>query len=365
LNKSQVFLNIYKNYYLKKLWYYFFKTIIKISLFFYSKKIKVLGLENVPKKGAVLFAVNHPNGLLDPLMVTTSCQRENHYLVMAAAFKKPLIKKFLMSLNLLPIYRIRDGASLIGENTAIFEQCFDLFKNQKSLMIFPEGGHNRKRTIRPISKGFTRIVFGALEKYPDLKITIIPVGLTYQNTSSYPAKVVVNYGQPIAVNDFYNKEKLVLTTNNLKKEVSNQLRKLSVHIKDDENYNRNLTKLNEAQVDFTAIDKVNRMIESDSYPKHKKAKKNYFKWLFYLILLNSVFPYLIWKKNSKTLNEIEFIDTFRFGINTVFIPVFYGLQAFIISLFFDWKIGGYYLLASLILILIHSKFSATNTEAVR
>ena len=37
-----------------------------------SKKIIVNGKENIPKKGAVLFIVNHPNGLIDPLIITTN-----------------------------------------------------------------------------------------------------------------------------------------------------------------------------------------------------------------------------------------------------------------------------------------------------
>ena len=94
---------------LKKLWYNFFKIYIQTGLFFFTKNIKISGKENIPKKGAILFAVNHPNGLLDPLLVTTNTPRITHYLVRAAIFKKPIVKKFLATLNLMPIYRIRDG----------------------------------------------------------------------------------------------------------------------------------------------------------------------------------------------------------------------------------------------------------------
>ena len=94
---------------MKNIWYNFIRSYIKLGLFFYTKKIKVVGKKNIPKKGAVLFAVNHPNGLLDPLLVTTTATRNTHYLVRAAVFKKPLVKKFLATLNLMPIYRIRDG----------------------------------------------------------------------------------------------------------------------------------------------------------------------------------------------------------------------------------------------------------------
>ena len=107
---------------MKALWYNFIRLIIKIGLFFYVKRIKVSGKKNIPKKGAVLFTVNHPNGLIDPLIATTNIKRDNHYLVRAASFKKPVVKKILGSLNLMPIYRIRDGASQLGKNQEIFDQ---------------------------------------------------------------------------------------------------------------------------------------------------------------------------------------------------------------------------------------------------
>jgi 1-acyl-sn-glycerol-3-phosphate acyltransferase len=347
---------------LKKLWYNSVVLYLKNGLFFYSKKILVSGKENIPKKGAVLFCVNHPNGLIDPLIVTTNTSRNDHYLVRAASFKKPFIKKILESLNLMPIYRIRDGANQLGKNKEIFENCANLFKRGESLMIFPEGSHNSKRTVRPLSKGFTRIIFGTLEQNPELKIKIIPVGLTYQNASFYPTKVTLNFGKPIAAEKFYNTDEPVSSVNNLKNEVRNQLKKLSVHIPDDEKYASTLAKLDSLNVDFTKVDLVNKMIETGNYPEQKKKHRNFLKPLYYIIILNSLFPFLIWKKVSKKIDEIEFVDTFRFTFCLFAFPVFYGLQAWVINLLFDWKVAICYALTSLFLIVVYSKFSVTNTK---
>jgi len=347
---------------LQKNWYNLIRGLIKIGLFFYSKKIKISGTENIPKKGAILFCANHPNGLIDPLMITTNCPRIGHYLVRAAAFKNPFAKKFLESLNLMPIYRMKDGVSEVGKNKEIFENCFELFKKGETLLIYPEASHNRKRTIRMLSKGFTRIVFGALEKYPDVEITIIPVGLTYQNASFYPSKVSINYGKPIATKEYYNSNELNISINKLKKEVSNQLKELSVHIPDDENYTSTLSKLNSLNVDFTDVNLVNKMILENNFTGKNKRVNNLLKALYYIILLNSILPMLIWKKVAEKIDEAEFVDTFRFAINVLTFPVFYGLQTWIISLFFGLKIAVFYLLISLLLILIYSKASPTNSE---
>jgi 1-acyl-sn-glycerol-3-phosphate acyltransferase len=347
---------------IQKIWFTLVWSYIKFGLFFYSKKITVLGCENIPKKGAVLFVVNHPNGLADPLYVTTTNKRQNHFLVRAASFKKPFVKKILESLYLMPIYRIRDGVKQLSNNQEIFEKCHKILNKGETLMIFPEGSHNKKRSIRPLIKGFTRIVFGALEKHPDLEITILPVGITYQHPSQFPAKVTVNYGQPIATRMLFETNTAAQSVHILKDKVNEQLKELTVHIPNNENYETILQKLNDAQVDFTAVDSVNKMIKNDAFPPKKLPKKNHLKALRFLIILNTIIPFLLWKKTSKKIDEIEFIDTFRFSLSIVSCSLFYGLQAWILSLFFGNILGFFYLSISALLILIYAKLAPTNAK---
>lgn len=348
---------------IQRIWYQTVKLFLKVSLHFYSKEIKISGKENIPKKGAVLFAVNHPNALMDPLFVTTFNPRTNHFLVRADVFKKPLIKKALATLNLMPIYRIRDGRQQLSNNEEIFQKCFQILKQKETLLIFPQGGHCRDRTIQPLSKGFTRIVFGALEENPSLDIAVIPVGVTYQNSSTFPCKVAVKYGLPIDSKEILINNTKPKAINILKTEVSNQLKKLTVHIPDDENYSSKLQKLNRANVDFTEVDLVNEMIAKNEFPETEQKSINVLlKPLFWLIILNSLLPYLFWKSQQKTIKEQEFVDTFRFGLNLITFPVYYFLQSLILQYFFDWRIALNYLFFSFVIVFVYTKLSPTNTE---
>ena len=347
---------------IQRIWYQSVKLFLKVSLHFYSKEIKISGRENIPKKGAVLFAVNHPNALMDPLFVTTFNPRTNHFLVRADVFKKPLIKKALASLNLMPIYRIRDGRKQMSNNEEVFQKCFQILKKKETLIIFPQGGHCRDRTIQPLSKGFTRIVFGALEENPDLNITVIPVGVTYQNSSTFPCKVAVKYGVPIDSKEILLENSKPKAIEILKTEVSDQLKKLTVHIPNDEKYTSTLHQLNKANVDFTEVDLVNKMIVKDEFPKPEKRSINVLKPLFWLITLNSLLPYLFWKSQQKTIKEKEFVDTFRFGLNLITFPLYYFFQAWILHFFFSWNVAFLYLSISFAMVLIYVKLSPTNTE---
>lgn len=351
-----------KNMMIKKIWYQSVNLFLKISLHFYAQKIIIKGSKNIPKKGAVLFAVNHPNALMDPLFVTTFNPRENHFLVRADVFKKPLIRKFLSSLNLMPIFRIRDGIKQLSNNDEVFEKCFEILKKQQTLIIFPQGGHSRMRTIQPLSKGFTRIVFGALERFPELEISVIPVGITYQNSSVYPSKVCVQFGEVIDAKAIYESTIPAKAIVLLKEKVSTQLQKLTVHIPNNEHYTTILTKLNNANVDFTNVDLVNNMIAENTFPEVSKKPINYLKPLYYLILLNSIFPYLIWKRTTKIIKEIEFVDTLKFSINVLSCLFFYSFQALIIGILLNFKTGLFYFLMSIFMIFFYTKTAPTNTE---
>ncbi|WP_440069191.1 lysophospholipid acyltransferase family protein [Tenacibaculum discolor] len=344
---------------MKTLIYYFFKLFVRTGLFFYSKKTTVIGSECIPKNEAVIFTANHPNGLIDPLLIATHIKRRTNFLVRAAVFNNPIIAKFFNLLGMMPIYRIRDGVQQLSKNEEIFNKCQLILKNNKTLLIFPEGTHKKDRTVRPLSKGFTRIIFKTLDNFPDTKINIVPVGITYQNVSSYPSKTAIHFGSPILANNYYDKQNINQSVKNIKELVSNQLESLSVHIKQDENYETILYTLNNSQVDFTKVNHVNALIKDKKILPQKKRSINYALPLLLLIVLNSLVPYSIWKLLSKKVDEIEFIDTFRFGVNAILFPLFYCIQSWVINIFFGWKIALLYFLTSFLLILLYTKLSIT------
>ena len=323
-----------------------------------TKKIIVNGKENIPKKGAILFMANHPNGLIDPLIITTNNPRTNYFLTRAASFKKPLVRWFLNSLNLIPIYRIRDGVNQLNKNKEVFERCFNLLDNQKALMIFPEGSHDKRRTVRSLSKGFSRIVFGAIERNPKLQIQIIPVGITYQDSSGYPFKVSLNYGTPILANDFYKSNLNHSDIKEIKDVISDQLKTLSVHIPLTEEYGKLIEKLSSANIDFTKVDEVNSMIQSNIIIKRDR-RINLVKFLKPIVILNSFIPWLFWKYVKNKVTDFEFISTFKFGVGSLTVIPFFLMNSYIIYNLFTLKSSIIYFSCNILILLLYSKFHST------
>ena len=66
---------------------------VTLGFFFYYKRIRTIGKENVPKKGAVLLVSNHQNALIDPLLIITNLWwRRLNVLTRAGVFKEGFIK---------------------------------------------------------------------------------------------------------------------------------------------------------------------------------------------------------------------------------------------------------------------------------
>lgn len=326
--------------------------------------MSVYGKENIPKKGAVIFIGNHQNALIDAIVVPTTNNRNSHFLTRASAFKIGFVDQILRSLNMIPVYRVRDGVRTIEKNFEVFEQCIEILKQEKAIQIFAEGEHHLKRSILPLKKGFARIILGTLHKYPDLPIYIVPIGINYDSHLNFPSSTSIYYGKPILANQFVDDKKPDLKFKEITNEVSKALKNLTLHVDDLANYDEIIVKLETIGVDYLNPFEANKLVENlDAIPSTEKVKKENFNWytpLHFLAKLNSVFPLLIWKYIKPKIKDIVFTNTYRFALITTLFPLFYLLQTTIIYLIFNLKIAALYLLGSILLGIISSKTMTVN-----
>lgn len=334
---------------MKSLWYLIVKYSTRLGFFFYYKKVFLKNVANVPANKAILFVANHQNALIDPLLIGAFTPRTLHFLTRGDIFNKPLVRKLLSTVNMMPIYRIRDGRDGLSKNDAVFRQCYEILNKNGTVLIFPEGNHNIQRRIRPVSKGFSRIVFGALQRDPSTEIVILPIGINYSNAKRYGSSVCLNYGKEISVNKLWQLKELdeKVATIKLIEAVSQQLKKLVTHIDDVENHDRIQACFQED--DFLDPDKVNEKIKQgidiDKPVQHPTASFNF---LMPLVKTNSILPIAIWQWFYPKIDEEEFIATFKFSMGISLFPIFYLLQSAVVGHFFGLKTALIYLAFSFI-----------------
>ncbi len=215
-------------------------TVLKNSLAFglyaYHSKIEIHGFDTIPKNKPVLFLPNHQNALLDTLLVAVKCNRKPYFLTRSDIFGNVVLNALFKYVHMIPVYRLRDGRDKLAKNHEVFDTCAKLLERGEAITIFPEANHNLKRRVRPLSKGFTRLLLRALELSPELDIQIVPVGMNYKHALHFPDSVALRYGKPIAVQELFDKNDLLGSTNKIKDTVEAQLKILTTHITPEENY---------------------------------------------------------------------------------------------------------------------------------
>lgn len=342
---------------LKSIWLFSVRAYLRIGMFFYFRRTKIHGIQNIPKNKPVLILANHQNALLDALLIAVNLDRFAYFLTRAGVFKKSFVSKLLHSLNMLPVYRVRDGWSNLTNNNSIFEICSELLHQNKTVVIFPEGGHNLVRRVRPLSKGFTRIVFDTLEKYPKMDIQLVPIGLNFVDTTGFVDETAMYVGEPLSARSFVC-EKRNDGVIKMKKAVHNALSNLTTNIPED-NYDEIVQKIQDLNVNYlipkTANDCIKHNFENCVKRPYSRLN-NLRKFFKVLLILNNLIPTLIWKYEIKPkIKELEFTATFRYAAAIVLAPFFLIVISAIVGMIFTSTIALYYFISSIILAIIAVK----------
>lgn len=152
-----------------------------------------MGLDRIPDRGAVVFAVNHPNGLVDPLFLLCFSARPVSFLAKAPLFRYPVIGWFVRTFETIPVYRKEDETP--GTNAETFARAREILERNGSIAIFPEGTTHDDPYLRDLKTGAARIALGA--RVGD--VTVVPTGIYYTAKHVFRSSALVIFGEPLRV----------------------------------------------------------------------------------------------------------------------------------------------------------------------
>jgi len=205
----------------------------------FYRKIESDGLENIPDNKPTIFAANHQNALMDPWGILFTSKQQTVFLTRADIFNNPILLKIFTFFKMLPIYRIRDGKESLKKNEEIFNKSIEILEANMSLGLFPEATHTNKRHLRPLKKAVPRIAFQAeINNNYELDLTIIPVGIYYDDYVHSNSNLFVNYGKPIKIKQFKKEfeENEQKGFNALKVKLEEEIKPLIIHEPDMQHY---------------------------------------------------------------------------------------------------------------------------------
>ena len=150
--------------------------------------------------GPLLITANHPNALLDPLVIFRIAHRHARPLAKAPLFDHPLVGPFLNILGGLPVYRKQDDAALMAQNDRTFEAAIGALHAGEAIQIYPEGQSHSGPALSPLKTGAARIALEAEEAAGwTLGLRVLPLGLTYTRKPFFRGRAIALIGESFTV----------------------------------------------------------------------------------------------------------------------------------------------------------------------
>src|SRR6185503_4225644 len=112
----------------------------------------------VPASGPVVLVGNHPNGLVDPVLVAGASPRVVRFLGKAPLFDMPLLGQVLRGLEALPVHRAQDGDT--RGNVETFAAVYAALARGEVVCLFPEGKSHDEPALQTLKTGAARMALG-------------------------------------------------------------------------------------------------------------------------------------------------------------------------------------------------------------
>jgi 1-acyl-sn-glycerol-3-phosphate acyltransferase len=186
-----------------------FESLVRL---YYPVRV-VEGQAKIPATGPLIFVLNHPNGLLDPVLLRVAVGRPARFLGKSTLFANPLGRLAMDAFDTIPVYRTQEAGARAGDagrNDESFARCRQALANGEALALFPEGTSHSDPQLRPLKTGTARIALSAEAQGNDdgrgnasgpakLGVTVLPVGLHYERKARFRSRVLLMVGEAIAI----------------------------------------------------------------------------------------------------------------------------------------------------------------------
>lgn len=185
--------------------YAFLRFVARVALRWYYRSIEVVDAGNVPARGAVLLAANHPNAMVDALLVMTTLSRPVRLTAKATLLDHPVTRAVVTAMGIVPLRRASDeqgkGSGVgLERNRGAFDEVERTLGTGGAVLIFPEGRSHSEPALASLRTGCARIALQARANGTD-PLVIVPVGLLFERKDRPRTRVAIHYGAPIRVFD--------------------------------------------------------------------------------------------------------------------------------------------------------------------
>lgn len=161
----------------------------------FFRRIEIVGAGSFPEGEPALLVLNHPNSLVDPLLVLLFAPRPVSFLAKAPLFHVPLVGRVVRAFDSIPVHRRQDGVVDPAQTRETFARARAVLERGGLIALFPEGASHGDPRMRPARTGAARIALGASLH----NLQILPAGLFYTAKGMFRSGALLLFGQPLTV----------------------------------------------------------------------------------------------------------------------------------------------------------------------
>jgi 1-acyl-sn-glycerol-3-phosphate acyltransferase len=200
-----------------------------IALHWFYRDIRIAGRDRIPARAPLLIAANHQNALVDSLIVAWVIPRRIAMTAKATLTENPLIALLFRILGVVPLRRVSDEAGKSNgspadrsRNTEAFREILNVLEQRRAVLIFPEGKSHNEVGLEPLKTGLARLALRARDERFIKGVTILPIGLIFEDKGVPGTVVGARIGEPIEMDSWPTTDHVALT-----EEIARRLRGVS------------------------------------------------------------------------------------------------------------------------------------------
>lgn len=167
------------------------KGVFNLVMFISGCKKTILGRENIPTDGPVMYAANH-RSFYDILLAYATVPNQTAFISKLEIKKMPCVAQWMYFLNCLFMDR-----GDVKQNLNVILSAISLVKDGYSIYIAPEGTRNATDTLLEFKEGSMKIATKG--KCPIIPVCLCNTENIFENNLPWikGGKILIEYGKPI------------------------------------------------------------------------------------------------------------------------------------------------------------------------
>jgi glycerol-3-phosphate O-acyltransferase / dihydroxyacetone phosphate acyltransferase len=171
----------------------------RLLLRIFFQRVEVVGAQRIPPGVPLLYAANHNNALVDPMLVVGYLPGRPRFLAKSTLWGNPVVRPLLALARAIPVHRREDPGFDPEGNVDAFARCEEVLAGGGAVALFPEGKSHAGPGLADLRTGAARIALGAERRFGPLQLRVVPVGLVFDERARFRSQVLVKVGEPLEV----------------------------------------------------------------------------------------------------------------------------------------------------------------------